>query len=436
MLQKPLIFVDIETTGSTIGRSRIIEIAIIRIENNSIVEEFQSLVDPETSVDSFITGLTGITNRDLKDAEIFPLVYKKCAHLFEGAIFVAHNASFDYNFIKSELTQIGYNFSIPRLCTVRLSRKLYPQYKSHSLEQIIERHGIQVNARHRAMDDIKATWDWWQIAHKEHDHSTIFSHIQSQLKKQTSLTQIESSQISKLPKTPGVYIFYNQDHVPLYVGKSINIQERVVSHINSAHLNKTDFKLTQLASFIKGIPTAGELSALLLESSLVKELQPLYNRKLRQNKRLFIAYEEIKANYKTVNLVAATDMDFSVGKIIGIFTSKKAAHDYFHELSGKHKLCKYLLGVDKTCPCFGRQLEQCKGACEGLENPLIYNLRFDMAFTSTSIKPWPFTGPKTITEYNPEFDLEQKLTIVNWVVENELPSLDTYKILKSYFAKK
>ena len=436
MLQKPLVFVDIETTGQTIGRSKIIELAVIRVENNKIIDEFSSLVDPETHIDSFITSLTGITNSDVKNSQVFPLVFRQCAHLFKDAIFVAHNVSFDYNFIKNELASVGYNFSLPRLCTVKLARRLYPEYKSHSLQSLINRHDIKTTSRHRAQDDVRATYAWWQIAHTENDETVIFSHIQQQLKKQISLTQIDPSAIATLPKTTGVYIFYDKNKNPLYVGKSINIQDRVVSHLNSAHLNKTDFKLAQTATDIKGIPTAGELTALLLESKIVKELQPLLNQKLREKKRQYVAYETCQNNYKTVNLVLEKSLDFTNNKILGIYGSKKAYSDHVHELAIQHKLCKYLLGVDKQSPCFARQLNQCKGACENLENPIIYNLRFDIAFTQSVIKPWPFSGSKIIQEYNQEFDLSSTLTIDNWVISDEEPNLDTYKILRAYFSKK
>lgn len=435
MFPKPLVFVDIETTGTALGHSRIIELAALRIENNQIVEEFQSLVDPEIYIDRFITSLTGITNDDVRSSPVFPLVFKQCKHLFDDAIFVAHNVSFDYNFIKYELSQIGYNFSLPKLCTVRLARKLYPQYQSHSLEKLIERHHISIAAHHRAMDDVKATWAWWQIAHTEHDESKIFIHIQSQLHKQVSLSQLDPGQVSALPTSCGVYIFYNRDGLPLYVGKSLSIQERVKSHLASQHLNKTDFKLATQAATIKGIPTAGELSALLLESQLVKELQPLYNRKLRNKKRLYIAYEIKKNNYKTVNLVLEKNLDLSKNNILGIYSSKKAFADFAHDLATKHKLCKNLLGLDKSTPCFATGLGQCKGACEGKENPTIYNLRFDMAFASSGIKPWPFSGPKVIEEYNQEFDVAANLVIDNWCIDASPADLDTYQILKTYFAK-
>ncbi len=411
MLQKPLVFVDIETTGSTLGRDRIIELALIRVENQVVVEEFQSFVDPEISIDRFISNLTGITNADVKSAPLFPLVFKQCAHLFKDAIFVAHNASFDYNFIKSELAQIGYEFALPRLCTVRLSRKLYPQYKSHSLDSIIKRHSIQVVNRHRAMDDVLATWAWWQIAHQEHNHSTIFSHVNLQLKHQISLSQIDESTLATLPQTHGVYIFYDQHQIPLFVGRSPNIQDGVRLHLADQKKNKTDYKLATQSTHVKGIPTSGELSSLLLESKLIQELRPLHNKKTLLKKRFYLAYEDLEAGYKIASLQPVKKLDFSQGKILGIFTSRRAFTDHLYNLTTKYKLDK------KT------------------ENPTIYNLRFDMAFASTSLKPWTFVGTRTIMEYNPEYDLQDSLVVNNWTIEGEEPSLEIYQILKDYFQK-
>ena len=158
MFDKSLAIVDLETTGMSARSHRIIEIAIIRIEGNKIADTFTTCINPQVSIPSFITHITGITNQDVEKAPLFSEVKHKVKKFLKGATFVAHNVWFDYAFIKSEFGRIEIPFESKKCCTVRLSRRLYPQYKSHSLENIIQRFGFGFERRHRAYDDALVLW--------------------------------------------------------------------------------------------------------------------------------------------------------------------------------------------------------------------------------------------------------------------------------------
>lgn len=175
MSSRPLLFVDTETTGINPRSSRIIEIGLIRIENGRIVDSYSSLIDPEISIPPFISSLTGIQNRELEKSPQFAQSYREFKPLLSNAIFVAHNASFDYSFFSAEFNHLEIPFFMPKLCTVRLSKKLYPIHKSHSLDNLISRHKLTVCSRHRALDDAKALWQWWQIAKMESGHQKFNS---------------------------------------------------------------------------------------------------------------------------------------------------------------------------------------------------------------------------------------------------------------------
>lgn len=167
MFDKSLAIVDLETTGMSALYHRIIEIAIIRIEGNKIVDTFTSLINPRAFIPPIITHITGIRESDLVDAPEFSKVKKKVRTLLKGATFVAHNVWFDYSFIKSEFERVKIPFESKRCCTVRLSRRLYPQYKSHSLENVIQRFGFTYKARHRAYDDAHVLWQFLKKIRKE-----------------------------------------------------------------------------------------------------------------------------------------------------------------------------------------------------------------------------------------------------------------------------
>lgn len=167
MFDKSLAIVDVETTGMSARHNRVIEIAIIRIEENKIADTFTTFVNPEVHIPSFITHITGITNTDVTDAPVFAKVKNKVKKFLKGATFVAHNVWFDYSFIQSEFARVEIPFESKRCCTVRMSRRLYPQYKSHSLAKIIERFGFEYQNRHRAYDDAHVVWQFLKKIKKE-----------------------------------------------------------------------------------------------------------------------------------------------------------------------------------------------------------------------------------------------------------------------------
>jgi len=162
------VFLDIETTGGSPLGSRITEIGAVRVEDDKVVGTFNELVNPEQHVPSFITKMTGISDDMLWDAPLFRGIADDLELFLDGAIFVAHNVNFDYSFIKAAYGEIGARFNMDRLCTARLSRRLYPDQPRHNLDTIIERHGFVVKDRHRALDDAKVLFDFYQKALAEH----------------------------------------------------------------------------------------------------------------------------------------------------------------------------------------------------------------------------------------------------------------------------
>ena len=170
---RPLVFVDIETTGGSPRSSRILEVAAIRVEHNRIVGSYQSLIDPDTFVPAQITRLTGITNDDIITAPSFYKISSDLNAIMHDATFVAHNVNFDYSFMVAEFERLGHDFSPARLCTVRLSRRLFPQHRGHRLQDLIDRHQFEVGARHRAYDDAHVLWQFYGLIQQEFDLDTI-----------------------------------------------------------------------------------------------------------------------------------------------------------------------------------------------------------------------------------------------------------------------
>lgn len=454
IFRSPLVFVDIETNGINHIRGRVIEVAAIRVENGKVTQTFRSLIDPESELPYFITKLTGITNDDVKKAPTFDQIAEDLKAVLSDAIFVAHNVRFDYSFLKQEFSRLGMHFLPKQLCTVKLSRALYPHVKGHKLSDVIQRHNFSFNQRHRAYDDAAVLWQFMQYIEKNFTPEQIELAIGRQLSQPAIPKSLQPDMVRNLPETPGVYIFEDADGRPLYVGKSINIKKRVMSHFGRDHAESKEFKIAQSIENITIHETGGELAALLLESKLVKQLQPLYNRQLRRTAKLTLARQSLDENgYIVVTLEDALHIDASTAaQVLGVYPRRNKAKASLVDLTKIHELCPKLMSLEKSnSSCFLWQLHKCRGACGGHESSTDYNARLLGAFKRQRIKDWPYQGPILLEETVPGSTV-RALVVDQWCVLGEVTQeeycepilepqtrhfdLDTYKILQSFLASK
>ncbi len=263
-------FVDVETTGSHALYGRVIEVGIVRVENKKIVQTLSTVINPDQQVDPFIFTLTGITQSELDSAPRFFDVLPRIQEILKDSIFVAHNVAFDYGFLKTEFRRYGYAFQTKRFDTIKLAKMLYPTWKNYNLDSIISHLSIQCERRHRAYDDAKVIADFFIASHKKFSKKIFSEAVDICLKRPSIPLQISREYLETLPEDPGVYIFYGSDKTPLYIGKSMNIRERVLSHFCDI-LSPIDIKIAAQLSNVETITTAGELGALFLESQLIKK---------------------------------------------------------------------------------------------------------------------------------------------------------------------
>ncbi len=421
-------------------RDRVIEIGIVRVEDGQITKTYETLINPYSYLSPYITQMTGITPDELENAPGFREVADQILEMIDGCVFVAHNVRFDYGFLRNEFRRHELPFSAKHFCTVRLSRQLFPQHKKHNLDSIIERFNINCEARHRAMGDAAVLWEFLQRAKAMTPEDKFEAALKNMLKSPSLPQHFSQDLVAKLPESPGVYIFYSNSNYPLYVGKSKNIKERVLSHFSGDYMSSKEMNMCQQVERIDTIETAGELGALLKESELVKTMQPLYNRMLRKTREVVVAKKQTNAEgYQTVSadsypVLQPEDLE----NVLGIFRSKAQCHEQLRELADKHYLCHKLLGLEKSkAACFGYQLSTCHGACAGKELNLKYNLRFIQAFQHSKIKQWPFDGPIVIREADEWGEKHQTFVIDRWCLVNEDGTatpfdVDTYKILVRY----
>ena len=158
MYDRKVIFLDLETTGASAGQDRITEVGLIEVDDGYFVREWSTLVNPGIPIPPLIQSLTGINDRMVAGAPYFEDIAQELHDAIDGRMLIAHNARFDYGFLEQEFKRIDQDFSAPVLCTVRLSRKLFPQHARHNLDTLISRHDIACDARHRALGDARVLW--------------------------------------------------------------------------------------------------------------------------------------------------------------------------------------------------------------------------------------------------------------------------------------
>lgn len=454
ILDGPVVFVDIETNGLNYVRGRVIEVGVVRVENGEVTATFNQLIDPEVPLPYFITNLTGITDHDLTDAPTFGQIAEELYDIMDGALFVAHNVRFDYSFLKAEFKRIGRDFTPKQLCTVKLSRALYPEHRTHKLADIISRHDIQVAARHRAYDDAAVLWEFLQIIKRDFAPEVVLAALGKQIKQPSIPKGLDPELVAGLPDGHGVYIFEDEAGRPLYIGKSVHVRTRVKSHFAADHEHISEYKIAQLIRNIRVHETVGELESLLLESRLVKEMQPVYNKRLRKTAKLLLARQVPDVNgYIQIVLEEANGIDpDSLDSLLAVYTRRGKARDSLNEIIKEYTLCPKLAGMEKSRgACFMRQLHKCRGACVGEEQPADYNERLLLAFERKRVDEWPYRSPVLVTESS-EDERVTGVVVDRWCIVGQVTQeaycspvftsmqrvfdLDTYKILRSHLATK
>jgi len=398
------LMLDLETTGGNPSLDRIIEIAAVRVEEGREVVRWSTLVNPGTRISPFITALTGIDNAMVRDAPTFAEVAPRLLELLDDTVLVAHNVRFDHGFLKNEYQRLEIDLRTRLLCTVRLSRKLYPQHKGHGLDAIMRRHGLHSDARHRAMGDVDAVLQWLDLARRELGGEALQHAASALVAGAASLPPHLETAVQGIPDAAGVYLLYGESAQPLYVGKSIHLRARVVSHFQADHKSGRDMRLAQETRRVEFQRTAGELGALLRESQLVKQLQPEYNRKLRRTPALCVWQIADDANQRPqVSLIETGALvPEQLGQVYGVFKSAKVAREALLALADAHGLCARLLGLEAgTGRCFGQQIGRCAGACCGLESLDKHLLRVRLALAAYKLQDWPFPGPVGLREHDP-----------------------------------
>jgi DNA polymerase-3 subunit epsilon len=377
--------VDIETTGTYAAANGITEISIQIFDGRDVLEKFQTLINPGQPIPRYIQAFTGITNEMVAPAPKFNEVAEKIYRLLYDKIFVAHNVNFDYSFIKASLTASGFTFNSKKLCTVRLSRKIFPGFPSYSLGNLCRSLGITINDRHRASGDAEATVEVFRrlLTHDKEQH--IPKSLQRNSKEQTLPPNVPKEQFDKLPYTPGVYYFHNDKGKIIYVGKARNIRYRVNNHFSNNSESRQKQNFLRHVHNISFQSCATELMAHILESTEIKRWWPVFNYSQKRWEEVYgifsfddqNSYNRLAIEKNKKNLTAACTFHYLVD-----------GHAILRKLIREFNLCPKLCFMQTdTLICDGIKEEYCFGACEQKENPVKYNKRVLKAIQSLQAQP-------------------------------------------------
>jgi len=374
--------VDIETTGG----DKITEISILVFDGTKVVDEFTSLVNPECNIPYYITTLTGINDSMVANAPTFYEIAKRVLEITENTIFVAHNVNFDYNIIQKEFKSLGARFQRKKLCTIRLSRKIIPGFKSYSLGKLCASLNIPIANRHRAKGDAEATVILFKLLLDKDLNNTIATFLKPKSKEATLPPLLPKEVFETLPKKAGVYYFRNAKNEVIYVGKANNIRQRVLSHLYDK--SKKEVTMCLEIANITFTETGSELLALLLESSEIKRIYPKYNRAQRRTGEsiALFTYQDRKG----VTHIATNKIKL-VSNPITKFYNATEARVFVEKLCEEFELCpKYCHLQSNVSTCFHYQIKQCNGICKDEESVHSYNDRVQKAIQSVQYQSASF----------------------------------------------
>lgn len=369
--------VDIETTGGYASGNGITEIAILIHDGVSVINSFETLINPKQYIPDHIEALTGISNDMVEYAPVFADVASEIYDLLHDKVFVAHNVNFDFSFIKHNLSEAGYDLQCNKLCTVRLSRKILPGHKSYSLGKLCSALKISLNNHHRAGGDAKATAELLGMLLQNDSEGLIQQSLKLASKEQALPPNLPKSEIDKLPLNPGVYYFKDQKGKVIYIGKAKSLKKRVCSHFSGNNAGK------QRQDFLKNIYSVDfevcgtELMAFILEATEIKRLWPENNRALKRYEQKYALYSfEDQKGYLRLGI----DTFKKNMRPLYSFNTILEGHHVLRILIKDHFLCEKLCYIQKNrIACTGHEEGNCSGACVGKESAPAYNVRVKYA---------------------------------------------------------
>lgn len=394
-----LAFVDLETSGLSPRADRITEIGVVTVDPTG-VEEWTTLINPgrdvteraQARIDRSYAG-GAIANEDLAGAPSFADIASHLHARLAGRLFVAHNARFDFGFLHAAFARTGFEFQPPVLCTVMLSRKLYPDVAGHDLDTLMHRHGLHAEVRHRALPDARLLWQFWQIVQREHSTGDLEGAVEQLLAGPVLPPHLDPSLIDRLPEAPGVYVLHGENDVVLHIGKAANLRRHLIGYFR---LDRTSAKAAAVSHLVRNITwreTRGAIGAYLQRAALAEAAAP------RNSARALVAWRLRPDAYPAAELVALENGTRNHGDLYGLFDSARKARNALLRLAQREHLCLGLLGLAHlpATPCTACAAHE-HAKCASRTGRLKHLAKAAIALRPLRVEQWPYEGPIGVRE--------------------------------------
>jgi DNA polymerase-3 subunit epsilon len=398
-LDTRLAFLDVETTGADPREDRITEVGLALVDDGQPSEEWSSLINPGREIPAGIETLTGITNEMVAQAPGFAEVSLDLAARLQGRLLVAHNARFDYAFLRQEFRRAGMSFEARVLCTVRLSRALFPGERRHNLDALIERFGLSCPARHRALPDARVLIDLARAMAERVAPEAFAAAVDAAIRTPQLPEGLDPALFENLPDAPGVYVLHDPAGAPLFAGKAMNLRTQVLAHLADRGPKAQELRAALQAGALEWTPTAGPLGAALRQLRLVATAAPRHNRPPRVHNEAWALHWHPAA--EAAALVDLQAEGPALSDLFGPFRSRHDAAAALRGLSREFALCARVLGLESgSGPCSSSATGRCS-VCTGTESRLAHAIRLTQALSRLRLPPWPFAGTVAIVEEDP-----------------------------------
>ncbi len=372
------VVIDVETTGMSGSANRVTEIACVVVRDMEIRQTFHSLVNPRQFIPTFIEQLTGITNAMVYNAPEEAEVFAKVGELLSlpNAVFVAHNVSFDWNFVTNSLQRSALDVpDIPQLCTCRLANRLLPKKQKKNLGAVAAHFDIRIEGRHRAGGDAEATArvliEFLEQLDSDHDIQDLNELLQFQHRRLRNFHAPSKAMkklqplLDALPEAPGVYYMLDSDGFIMYVGKAKSLADRVRSYFQmSAQHPEKIAKMVKKVDSIRWEETGSELGALLLESREIKKHKPPFNTVSKKIRRYPFLKLTTNNAFPTVEFCDQIQNDGA--EYYGPFLYRGMVNEVLETITRNFKLrlcLDELKPSESVRPCFYHHIHRCGAPC-------------------------------------------------------------------------
>ena len=390
-----LAFVDLETTGLNPSEDRITEIGVVLVEGGKVME-WTTLCHPGRRISHRVQTYNGIDEELLANAPPFKEIAAVLAEKLSGHLFIAHNARFDYGFLRAAFDRVRIEFNPQVLCSVMLSRKLYAGHVHHDLDSVMVRHGLQAEMRHRALPDARLLWQFWRAIHRDHLKESIANTISTLLAGPVFPAELDPSLIERLPDAPGIYVLHGEGMV-LHIGHASNLRVHLRNYFR---IDRSSVKARAVAQLVRNITwqhAAGPLGARLQVSAVSRNLLPVKRRQVYKDMYSWRLHPD---RYPSFELISEAPRREPVGESYGLYDSERKARNALRRVAHHQRLCYSLLGLAETEDqhCTACDLAREPGRCGRRVERLKHLTRAVRALATLRIKAWPFAGPIGIRE--------------------------------------